>query len=80
MAAVPVKFPAAGGCQEFFWALSASDLFTAQLQTLLSEENQLHVAYEPQAGYEESEQVLLGYWKRGVMPFELQQGYAAILI
>ncbi len=24
-------------------------------------------------------QVLIGRWKRGVMPFELQQGYAAIL-
>ncbi|UOG76597.1 hypothetical protein MTX78_08340 [Hymenobacter tibetensis] len=29
--------------------------------------------------YDEEIQVLIGRWKRGVMPFELQQGYAAIL-
>lgn len=29
--------------------------------------------------YDETQQLLFGRWKRGVMPFELQQGYSAIL-
>ena len=33
----------------------------------------LDVTYHP------DQQLLHGHWKRGVMPFELQQGYAAIL-
>ncbi|HEX8428870.1 hypothetical protein [Hymenobacter sp.] len=33
----------------------------------------LDVAYYPE------QQLLHGHWKRGVMPFELQRGYAAIL-
>ncbi|WP_375437227.1 hypothetical protein [uncultured Hymenobacter sp.] len=33
----------------------------------------LDVAYHP------DQQLLYGHWKRGVMPFELQRGYAAIL-